>query len=98
MNRTIVRTLLLVGAVALLAGGTAWAEEDISTNPREDGQGTSRIDDRADRSGAEELDLIRLPDRPVTRRRVLRLIGVRGVDLFLIEQFRTELKQLLIRG
>jgi len=98
MNRTIVRTLLLAGAVALLASGTAWAEEVISTNPREDNQQTPRVDDRGDRSGAEELILIRFPDRPVTQRRVLRLIGVRGVDLYLIELFRTELKQLLIRG
>jgi hypothetical protein len=98
MRKTIVRTLLLAGVVALLASGPALAEEEISTNPREDDSRSTRVDERNYRSSDVDLELVRLPDRPVTRRLLLRLIGVREVDLFLIEHFRTELKQLLIRG
>jgi hypothetical protein len=87
---------LLAVAFALLVGGTALADEVVMLQPRDD-QRTPRVDDRGNRT-AEEVVLIRFPDRPVTRRLSLRLIGMREVDLFLLWPFRTSVLYLVPAG
>lgn len=96
MNKRFFGTLVLVGAAALFASGMAVAEEHISLNLQDDHRGGS-VDDRANRSGAEEL-VFRTPERGMTVRRLLRVIGVLGVDLFWNDDFRSGLKRQIFEG
>jgi len=96
MNKRAFRMLMLAGAAALLASGMAVAEEHIEMNPQDD-RGSGSVVDRGNRSGVEEL-VFRVPERGMTVRRLLRVIGVLGVDLFWNDDFRGALKRQIREG
>jgi len=96
MKKRAFRMMMLAGAAMLLTSGMAMAEEDIATNPQDERQDT-RAEEAGNRSGVEEL-VFRTPGRGMTLRRVLRVIGIQGVDLFWNDDFRRELKKVIFEG